>query len=120
MPAYRPQRRTNGLPANRAAQYMKVAPSQEPSAPAITMPSTLRAAWLVCAKWAAGGIMTSLGSGTKELSTAISSTMRGYPPVMSVARYQPIKPLNMEGFVILQNPQRANEFQVRSAPFGSR
>ena len=60
----------------RATQYMIVAPSQEPIVPAMIMPAMLNLP-VLCAKWAAGGITTSLGNGSTELSAAMSSTTSG-------------------------------------------
>ena len=53
---------------------MTVAPIQEPSVPATTMPVSDMPP-RVLARCAAGGITTSLGSGMTELSMAISSTI---------------------------------------------
>src|SRR5882724_476987 len=87
----------SGRPAQRAAQYMIVAPSQEPMVPAMIMPVTLSGIWPVCAKCAAGGMITSLGSGRMELSAAIKSAMSGYPPVVKAFMYQSMMCLNMRG-----------------------
>ena len=75
MKTQRPKRNTSGRPARREAQYIAVAPSQEPMVPAATIPAMLKLP-LVCARCAAGGITSSLGSGTTELSIAMRSTMR--------------------------------------------
>ena len=67
---------TSGRPAQREAQYIVVAPSHEPNVPAITMPTRLMSP-LVCARWAAKGIINSLGSGRNVLSMNISRMMSG-------------------------------------------
>src|SRR5258708_38398500 len=74
---------------------MAVAPSQDPSVPAIMTPARLSGIWCVCARCAAGGMISSLGSGTMELSMAIKSAMSGYPPLLNAFRYQSISGLNM-------------------------
>ena len=57
---------------------MTVAPIHDPMAPAMMIPAMLM--WpCVCARYAAGGMMNSLGNGTMELSTAISSATSQYP-----------------------------------------
>jgi hypothetical protein len=55
---------------------MIVAPIQEPIVPAMTMPAS-DIVPRVCATYAAGGITTSLGSGTIELSSAIRNAISG-------------------------------------------
>ena len=67
-----PKRSSSGRPRNRAAAYINAAPAQEPSVPAITSPGSVIEP-VVTATCAAGGITTSDGSGTIELSMAISS-----------------------------------------------
>jgi hypothetical protein len=77
---------------------MTLAPAQDPMVPARTIPHMVKGSLPVWARCAAGGITISLGSGTMELSTAMRSPIRGYPPVDSkVFRYQVIRPSNIGG-----------------------
>ena len=69
-------RSTSGRPAQRETQYIAVAPIHEPRAPARTMPRKVMLPDF-CATMIAGGMISSLGSGTIELSIAISSTISG-------------------------------------------
>src|SRR5882757_7874785 len=66
---------------------MIAAPTQDPKVPATTTPAWDSCPW-VWARYAAGGMMTSLGMGTTVLSNAISPPMSQYPPWASTDRYQ--------------------------------
>ena len=96
MKTYFPNRMTSGRPAMRENQYITVAPIHEPTAPATTSAicpgqpvrrTPKKSMPLVHARCAAGGTMTSLGSGTIELSIAISSSTSAKPPASSDAQY---------------------------------
>ena len=67
---------------------MMVAPSHEPSAPAMMMLHRLNGIWPVWARCAAGGMTTSLGMGKMVLSMAIIRAMAGAPQVCSKWVYQ--------------------------------
>src|SRR5512137_1351539 len=90
---------------------MTVAPTHEPTAPATTRPicadqpvKWMPRKWmpLFQARCAAGGITTSLGSGTIELSMAISKATSAKPPLSSVRRYQSMSVLNMRRLLIAE------------------
>ncbi len=61
----------NGRPATRAAQYMTLAPIQLPTTAETTMPVRVIPPLPAATMRTAGGMMTSLGMGTTELSSAI-------------------------------------------------
>src|SRR5438132_1408335 len=63
---------------------MAVAPSQEPRAPAMMMPTGLSLP-VLCARCAAGGMITSLGSGTSESSIVPLPSEVIIPPAAHLA-----------------------------------
>jgi hypothetical protein len=63
---------SSGRPSRYEAQYMTLAPTHDPTVPASTMPPSEKRPW-AWARYAAGGITNSLGTGRIELSMAISS-----------------------------------------------
>ena len=74
---------TRGRPAAREAQYIRLAPIQLPMTAEITIPVRVIELLPAMTRRTAGGMMTSLGIGTTELSNAIRKMRYGYPPVCS-------------------------------------
>src|SRR5580698_9097171 len=66
---------------------MMEAPTQEPAVPDSITPIT-DSSPRVWARYAAGGMMVSLGMGTSVLSSAMSPAMSQYPPCERTDRYQ--------------------------------